>query len=89
MFVASRDGSLPLAVASDGSTLSLPVKGEQILAPSLLGLDLANPRPLGTPEVVGVKRATIRRMAVGGGLQPFSSQRDRPLSCTPLPEGSR
>lgn len=50
-----------IEIASDASTLWLSHKGEQILAGSPLGLELAHSPGFGKLGLVGTKRATVRR----------------------------
>lgn len=58
----SPDGATRINVASDGSTLSLFRNGEQILAPSPLGLELYGAPEFGPLKLVGVKKETLRRV---------------------------
>jgi alpha-glucosidase len=57
----SPDRTARLEVANDGSSLSLSRKGEQILAPSPLGLELSGAPEFGKLRLVAVKRGTRRR----------------------------
>jgi alpha-glucosidase len=59
--LASPDRATRIEVASDGSSLSLSRKGEQILAPSPLGLELSDAPDLDKLELLGVKKGTRRR----------------------------
>ncbi|HYC94555.1 MAG TPA: glycoside hydrolase family 97 protein [Sphingomicrobium sp.] len=59
--LASPDGATRIEVASDGSTLSVSRKGEQILAPSPLGLELSDAPNFAKLKLAGVKRDTQRR----------------------------
>lgn len=59
--LASPDGTTRIEVASDGSTLSVSRKGDQILAPSPLGLELSDAPDFGKLRLAGVKRETHRR----------------------------
>lgn len=61
ILVTSPDGSVRLEIASNGSTLSLARKGEQILATSQLGLSLASSPAFGKLKLVSARRATMRR----------------------------
>jgi alpha-glucosidase len=56
----SPDRATRIEIASDGSNLSLSRKGEQILAPSPLGLELSGAPEFGKLELLGVKRGTHR-----------------------------
>jgi alpha-glucosidase len=56
----SPDRATRIEIASDGSNLAVSRKGEQILAPSPLGLELSDAPELGKLELVGVKRGTHR-----------------------------
>ena len=59
--LASPDRATRIEVASDGSSLSLSRKGEQILARSPLGLELSDAPDLDKLELLGVKKGTRRR----------------------------
>ncbi|HXG81288.1 MAG TPA: glycoside hydrolase family 97 N-terminal domain-containing protein, partial [Sphingomicrobium sp.] len=59
--LASPDGTMRIVIAADGSSLSVSRKGEQILAPSPIGLELADAPALGKLRLTGVKRGTERR----------------------------
>lgn len=61
VMLASPDRATRIEVSSDGSSLSLSRKGEAILAPSPLGLELSDGPDLGKLELLGVKRGTRRR----------------------------
>jgi len=56
----SPDRTTRVEIASDGSNLSLSRKGEQILAPSPLGLELSDAPEFGKLEFLGIKRGTHR-----------------------------
>jgi alpha-glucosidase len=56
ILLSSPDGSIRIAIAQDGSTLSVSRKGERILAPSPLGLELARAPDFGKLTLAGVKR---------------------------------
>jgi alpha-glucosidase len=56
----SPDRATRIEIASDGSNLSLSRKGEQILAPSPLGLELSGAPEFGKLELLAVKRGTHR-----------------------------
>jgi alpha-glucosidase len=53
--VASPDGTARIAIAADGASVAVWRKGEQIVAPSPVGLDLQG-AALGPLKLVGVKR---------------------------------
>lgn len=53
--IASPDGTARIAIAADGASVAVWRKGEQILAPSPVGLDLHG-AALGPLKLVGVKR---------------------------------
>jgi alpha-glucosidase len=59
--LASPDRTTRVEVASDGSSLSVSRKGEEILAPSPLGLELSDAPDFGKLELLEVKRGTRRR----------------------------
>jgi alpha-glucosidase len=56
----SPDRTTRVEIASDGSNLSLSREGEQILAPSPLGLELSDAPEFGKLEFLGIKRGTHR-----------------------------
>jgi alpha-glucosidase len=56
----SPDRTTRIEFAPDGSSLSVSRKGEQILAPSPLGLELSDSPEFGTLKLLGVKRGTDR-----------------------------
>ena len=58
--LTSPDRSARLEISSDGSSLSLSRKGEPILAPSPLGLELSDAPDFGKLELVGLKKGTHR-----------------------------
>jgi len=53
--VASPDGTARIEIATDGGSVAVLRKGEQILAPSPVGLDIEG-APLGALKLVAVKR---------------------------------
>jgi alpha-glucosidase len=59
--LSSPDGTIHMKIARDGSTLSVSRKGEQILAPSPLGLELSGSPDFSLLQLVGVKRETHRQ----------------------------
>lgn len=59
--VASPDGTARIAISADGTSVSIWRKGEQIVAPSPVGLDLQG-GGLGPLKLVGVKRVKRDRM---------------------------
>ena len=59
--LGSPDRATRIEIASDGSSLSLSRKGEQILAPSPLGLELSGAPDFGKLDLIGVKRGTVRK----------------------------
>jgi alpha-glucosidase len=59
--LASPDGATRIEVAEDGSSFSVSRKGEQILAPSPLGLELGDAPDIGKLQLVGVKRGSLRK----------------------------
>jgi alpha-glucosidase len=56
----SPDQATRIEFASDGSSLSVSRKGEQILAPSTLGLELSDAPDFGKLELLRVRRGTHR-----------------------------
>jgi alpha-glucosidase len=60
--LSSPDGTIRMAVAQDGSTLSVSRKGEQILAPSPLGLELSGSPDFGPLRLINVKKETRKRL---------------------------
>ena len=59
--VQSPDRATRIEIASDGSSLSVSRKGEQILAASPLGLELSDAPGFSGLELAGIKRTTVRR----------------------------
>lgn len=60
--LSSPDGTIRMAVAQDGSTLSVSRKGEQILAPSPLGLELSGSPDFGPLRLINVKKEARKRL---------------------------
>jgi alpha-glucosidase len=59
--LASPDRTTQIEIASDGSALSVSRNGEQILAPSPLGLELSDAPDFGKLRLTGIKRSSVRR----------------------------
>jgi alpha-glucosidase len=62
MALSSPDGTIRMEIASDGSALSVSRKGEQILAPSPLGLELSGSPEFGPLKLTAVKKETRKRV---------------------------
>ena len=60
--LSSPDASIRMEIAPDGSTLSVSRKGEQILAPSPLGLELSGSPDFGPLRLVNVKKETRKQL---------------------------
>jgi alpha-glucosidase len=60
--LSSPDGSIHMQIAPDGSSLSVSRNGEQILAPSPLGLELTGAPDFGPLRLQEVKKETRRRV---------------------------
>lgn len=59
--LASPDRATRIEIAPDGSAFSLSRNGEQILAPSPLGLELNGAPDLAKLQLIGSKRGSVRR----------------------------